>query len=460
MHKSVFLSKGYVPAFVEWMSANLDSATFEHCYLDRRTMMQWQCNNLYDAYAKYHWKHPAIPRLGVAAGHDFQSNNAALTALAYDLNSALVLINDADVYTATADVMTWGGVRAGNIRWLDANQVGLTQLIASTSTVLNSGTTNNPVLQASSLRFNSGMTKVYSLTCKDFIIFDSRVAAALGWAVVKFCDECGLVSLPPELCFPWAPAKESYRQQIPKERNPSRGLLRFPRLVSGPIHAEWNLKASWILSDVLNHPNASRSKFSGIASINDRLRALEAALFMIGYDLSGEAAVATATNTTNGNLKNGNSFDQTGVCESDEWIDCVTLSKKKDFRYRITADGVEIEDGPVFRDTDINATIAELFTDFGTADFPLANSATEVRNGTSPNGLGACYFKVTQNNPPDTSKLAAVLEEVGVIVRAKSAQSRGLHWRLETDRLRSSESSGRFDVRRALDDFLDVFSDV
>jgi hypothetical protein len=43
------------------------------------------------------------------------------------------------------------------------------------------------VLRSKNLRLSSGMIKVYSLLCKDFIIYDSRVAAGLGWMVVKYC---------------------------------------------------------------------------------------------------------------------------------------------------------------------------------------------------------------------------------------------------------------------------------
>lgn len=88
------------------------------------------------------------------------------------------------------------------------------------------------------------MTKVYSLICESLVIYDSRVAAALGWIVVKYCQAMGLRQVPTELRFPWAPAKSAPGASNPKQRNPSAGSLIFPTLRAGALHAEWNLKAS------------------------------------------------------------------------------------------------------------------------------------------------------------------------------------------------------------------------
>lgn len=57
-------------------------------------------------------------------------------------------------------------------------------------------------------RFNAGITKVYSLVLEDFIIYDSRVAATLGWLVATFC-RAGAREVPDALRFPWMPAKEA-----------------------------------------------------------------------------------------------------------------------------------------------------------------------------------------------------------------------------------------------------------
>ncbi|MGO4325922.1 hypothetical protein AB4Z48_13810 [Cupriavidus sp. 2TAF22] len=287
-----------VQSFVAWMGRHLDTDMFRHEYTDRQSGRHWQCDSLYDAFAKYKWSHPAIARLGVDAGRTFQSNLAAREALRQDLTESLgTPADDAGVCLAAADVMKWGGVTGGNVQWLNMNEAGLAQLIIDVRNALNRGDMRHPLLTARELRFNAGMTKVYSLVCDELVIYDSRVAAALGWAVTKFCQAEGKSAVPAGLGFPWAPAKEAVKESNPKRRNPSEGSLAFPRLKSGPLHAEWNLRASRLLAAVLDHSGAKVSQFMRLGARRNQLQALEAALFMIGYALPGASAGGLSSRT-------------------------------------------------------------------------------------------------------------------------------------------------------------------
>ncbi|MHB2080818.1 hypothetical protein [Pseudomonas asiatica] len=84
----------------------------------------------------------------------------------------------------------------------------MSKLIQAVRLAIDTGDLGYPVLRSKHLRFNAGMTKVYALICEDFLIYDSRVAAALGWLVVKYCEAHGIAKVPDALCFPWAAAKE------------------------------------------------------------------------------------------------------------------------------------------------------------------------------------------------------------------------------------------------------------
>ena len=101
----------------------------------------------------------------------------------------------------------------------------------------------------------------------------------------------------------------------------------------------------------------------------------------------------------------------------------------------VTENGIVIKDGPTFTPTDISTTLMHLWDDFGPNAFPLANSATNVRNGSAPKGMGVAYFKATHANPPNSSKLAAVLEELGAIVPTPGSSLRPLTWTLNLGRL-------------------------
>lgn len=142
-------------------------------------------------------------------------------------------------------------------------------------------------------RFNAGITKVYSMVLENFIIYDSRVAAALGWLVAQFC-RAGARELLDELRFPWMPAKEAPGHKTPKNRNPSSHPREFPRMNNSPSrHAVWNLRASWVLQAELEEAGVS-TRFNEVPPDAAPLRRLEAALFMIGYDLGDSALFVSA----------------------------------------------------------------------------------------------------------------------------------------------------------------------
>ncbi|WJD64665.1 hypothetical protein [Pseudomonas kurunegalensis] len=284
MKRQDYLNLPHVASFINWLATELDSQTlFRHQYVERRSGKKWQCQSLYNAFEAYRWNHPGNERLGFAAGGCPISNGIALAALRKDLLAATR--NDALMLQATRDVMAWGGVTAGNGKWLETNRAGLSSMINRVRQAIDNGDHGQPVFRARHFRFNSGMTKVYALLCDDFLIYDSRVAAALGWLVVKYCEAHTIASVPEALCFPWAAAKEAKGASAPKRRNPATGALTFKRLRTGTHHLIWNLQASWLLGAVLAHPKAAASPFNGQTGDHAPLRALEAGLFMIGYDL-------------------------------------------------------------------------------------------------------------------------------------------------------------------------------
>ncbi len=427
MQKKTYLSDGNIKKFIEWLSPRLDSNDLAHSYLNRQSKLWWNCVGLFDAFKQYRW-----PAKG---GWDFQCNARELNELRECLNSALQNGSDQLACEATVEVMHWGGVVAGNVRWLRVNQHGLAQLLMTVKGALDECDCANKVLTDANLRFNAGMTKVYSLLCNDFLIYDSRVAAALGWLVVKYCKHEKLSEIPKTLRFPWAPAKESDKQVNPKCRNPNEGNLRFPRLQAGPMHAEWNLKASWLLKAVLEQ---SSSKFNSETS---SLRALEASLFMIGYDLAADPCAATT-------LYEGRDVDA-------PWVECFTLARRNRFEYRLNNDGVKVRDGVNFSDQELNLVLSDLWIRFRKRPFPLSNNATRVRSGEAEPGLGSIYFEKLRRNPPDTSKLAAILEDIALLNPITAPGRRELMWTLDWGRLDLNANSTTVDIRRYLDSIME-----
>jgi hypothetical protein len=272
------------PTYKLELTVRTNGATsFSHtCHL-RRVDRTLRFNSLFDAHKKYFWPHEGVDALNLPAGTDFASSFAVLEALQAELRAGLATNDNERVRTAARQLMIWGGVLPGNDEWLDNNHKDLCGIIGAACKAIAANETD----ALDGVSFTSGRSKVYALACDDFVIYDSRVAAALGRAVVLFCRQTGRQVLPSTLNLPWTPARTAGLL-----RNPSEGAYRFVRLRQAapyPNYGASNLKASWLLSEV-----ASRCKSGAFAGVDPavRLRALESALFMIGYDLSEPAGDA------------------------------------------------------------------------------------------------------------------------------------------------------------------------
>lgn len=60
--------------------------------------------------------------------------------------------------------------------------------------------------------------------------------------------------------------------------------------------------------------------------------------------------------------------------------------------------------------------------------------------------MGVAYFQATGANPPNTSKLAAVLEELGAIVPTAGYSARSLSWTLDLRRLGLDQGARTIDI--------------
>ena len=124
-------------------------------------------------------------------------------------------------------------------------------------------------------RMNSGWTKIQALLLDGFPMYDGRVGAALGCLARLHCADAGLDAVPEPLRFRWHPGKGAH------DRDPSTGPFRFPMLSAASPRrwAECNVRAAWVLGEL-----AGEGRFGALPP-RRRPRALEAALFMIGYEL-------------------------------------------------------------------------------------------------------------------------------------------------------------------------------
>ena len=286
MTKQQYLKSPIVKEFIKWLSVTL-SNVYVHNYqinnngptnnawIAYNNGINWNCTSIYDAYQKYHWGKKYC---------NFNSNSAILDTLKIVGEFGLQQNNNDIIKMYCLLVFDWGGV-TGNNNYINNYQGngGYVDILNEVSSGINN---LNPIVfdddfTFPNIKLNAGFTKIYSLLIKDFIIYDSRVAKALCKLISEFLalnNQLGNNNVDPLLAL-----------KIPRGRRDIGGNLivnnRFSFQLfndNNTYHQVSNIRASWILREVLRiSPN---SQFNLLPN-NQGLRALESALFMIGYSI-------------------------------------------------------------------------------------------------------------------------------------------------------------------------------
>ncbi len=286
MRRSDYL-QGDVARFYKWLSQRLRGCPIHFSI----TGYHRQYPALYDALNAYRWPprevsgrpnpdgsypymHPTVPTL--VANSTLAANSEVLEIIQKALRTAYAEApaSSSALAGAVAATLHWGGVytrtrHGGNKPWLAQNYVNLFSVLQN---VVKDHALGDDVSGVAALRFNSGMTKIYSLLIDDFIIYDSRVAAALAWLALKWWT---VIEGKPQnqihehLRFLCLPGNGKSR----KLRNPAPSV--FTTHATNPYeHYKWNVRANWLL----HHAQVLAGKKSRFSS----LREVEAALFQMG----------------------------------------------------------------------------------------------------------------------------------------------------------------------------------
>lgn len=296
MDQTAYLGLQEVRGFIEWLRSVLSSDSpdaFVHNYVIEQRYksnpkLQWRCTSLFDAFKQYTWQFSFKDRDSgrIVRGASYSESEAALNDLMRKLTRAIDAGDNNACFNACAMILDWGGV-LGSKNW--GNQKRLLDMQTYLASYLKSAKEyfeGDCELKRSyglelkrgreELVMNAGFTKIYSLLCRDFIIYDGRVGAAFALLVGSYLhaqSESGIKDVPESLGFYYGNAKNPNIN-----RNPSVGRFRFRALsTSSAVHIRNNLKANWIVGAL----NLEESK--GFSIQNNPVRAFEAALFMIGY---------------------------------------------------------------------------------------------------------------------------------------------------------------------------------
>ena len=303
MKRDEYLKDQDVSAFIEW-AAKLVSGEWglEHSWSSNdpqgRNPRQFDCQSLYEACESYYWNGGSFE--GMAARFDEFRLGLQVPEhpTAEDMRKFLDTANE---------VIEWGGTqKPKDIRELEImlliilhpdklhetqpetsiNKDELLSLHRAIIVQLNRLMIDHPSRLSPEQGDTDGLTgfkymgagysKIYSAMIDDFPIYDSRVGCGLAWLIWLFFED----EQPDG-------SRELLMLRVPKDQGRN---LRIPpgfKPVNTPKqHAESNLKAAWILGELVKRPGPFRD-----LPKKRRVMALQAALFMIGYQPLGKKAV-------------------------------------------------------------------------------------------------------------------------------------------------------------------------
>ena len=290
MNKIDFLKSPDVNGFIQWLANDLGSRTFELDLASSRFVpggLKTEAKGIEAVLMHYHWKAKwTDTRSGLNVESDsWIKTKDSLGKLSEWLRESVRTGNQEQTLDASIAVLQWGGVSGASklVKELYKSK----ELVAYLRTVQALLAVNGPPSQrieditaAKIKKFDSGLTKIHALLDGDGSpIYDSRVAGAISFLYCLYREACPK-SLKRLLEFPCGSARGD------QLRNPGDlGFKRAKALYSETAHYEWaqaQLKLGWIFWGLLTqYPTL----FENEGNLPARAHALEASLFMVGYDL-------------------------------------------------------------------------------------------------------------------------------------------------------------------------------
>jgi hypothetical protein len=286
--RSDYLSDINTRNFIDWLEFKVDSpASLRHEYYLKKKKQNWNSHCLYDAYEKYLWSYNKYcPAMGKqVSGSRFNESFKYMTELA-EMFRASVRDDKVELaHNCALAMLGWGGVLPNNrerIKNMGGNVCNYFKQVQKRLNMSDVRLGNHD-----DIIINSGFTKLYFLLVDDLIMYDGRVGAALGLLGRMYAEEKCFEKIPEAIEFSFGSGKTSGNgQQGKNRRNPSKGRYWLPEFTGKPYrHLNDNIKASWLLKELADRTSSRFAQLPQNPPLNERLTAIQSALFMIGYDV-------------------------------------------------------------------------------------------------------------------------------------------------------------------------------
>lgn len=211
---------------------------------------------------------------------------AKTNALSVNLRAAVQSNDPQTTLTACSDVLEWGGERnalKGARPFLTTLGPGICQYIAQAHQEMALNTANLHTGFPGVQLMNSMLTKVHAFYSTEGLpIYDSRVSAASAALVEFWRQHSGTHQLPDTLSFPLAGGSQKPQHKLTClfDQAISPGTLLYTIQNTPQRWASAKVRLAWVMAETLRKAPAL------FAGQPDRMRAMEASLFMVGYDLN------------------------------------------------------------------------------------------------------------------------------------------------------------------------------
>ena len=259
----------YVIDFVNWIEPKLSNEnSFNHSYLSKKPKKKYVFNSIYSAFNSYSWRESFDEKQNILSKYS-EKINSGLNKNQYEL-----------VLQACMDILEWGGVKNnGNVNRINQLDKEIIKYLLYVKNIIVLNSCDLDEFSCTNIHCNSGFSKIYSTIIDGFIIYDSRVSCALCYFVRSWAEEKGLREIPDNLKLAFSIGRGNNKD---RDRNPSKGNYSFFKL-NNNNYLKNNIIASWLLKLIIDN---TKSKFNEL-SPNMQIRALESAMFMIGYKIPG-----------------------------------------------------------------------------------------------------------------------------------------------------------------------------
>ena len=263
LSKKLFLESEITKDFIEWLIPFINGGgkNLKEIKLD----YDGKFNNFNDAINTYEWQKD-------------KSFNATLTRFK-EWRTQMEKSTESECKNICIEILKWGGVSSKNKERIE-NITSIKAFLKSINVIIKKSEIKISELNPNEI--NSGYTKIYTALNSNFIMYDGRVGSALCYLVYSSLIGTELEKLPLELDFGYGLGRGKNSQK----RNPNSIQTRFhfkEITQSRKTHFISNIKANWLLESISKKVN-----ISNIKDENDKVFALQTALFVLGYEIPNQ----------------------------------------------------------------------------------------------------------------------------------------------------------------------------